>query len=242
MEKITFSNSEKFYNIDSIMQVSSNLLRIDFTDEVPTSVEGEIDLFTSGGIKATTLSGYSTIYKIDGQTLYLSNSEGVYQEPQPTTPSEPYTPTAEELFLFAQSAKLSEVNAVCRQTIVNGVNVTLSDGSEHHFDLKDEDQIAMLLCASKVASGVEMIPWHPNGDKTLPCVFYSNTDMAIITQAVEAHISYHQTYCNSLKIWIEACQTAEEINTITYGDEIPEQYKSEVLKSYINMTTETVGN
>ena len=91
----------------------------------------------------------------------------------------------------------------------------------------------MLLSASEVAAGSEQIPWHPNSDKTMPCVFYSNADMAIITSAAKEHISYHQTYCNSLKIWIEACETKEAVQAVCYGAEIPEEYQSEVLKAYV---------
>jgi predicted DNA-binding ArsR family transcriptional regulator len=48
--------------------------------------------------------------------------------------------------------------------------------------------------------------------------------------AVNKHKTYHTTYYNSLKNYINSLQTIEEIAAITYGIEIPDEYKSEVLK------------
>lgn len=47
------------------------------------------------------------------------------------------------------------------------------------------------------------------------------------------HASYHTTYCNALHIWVEACKNVEEVSGITYGAEVPEVYRSEVLKAYL---------
>lgn len=45
-------------------------------------------------------------------------------------------------------------------------------------------------------------------------------------------VSYHTTYCNSINAWIKGAQTAEEIEAIQYGAQIPDKYKSKVLKDY----------
>ncbi len=47
------------------------------------------------------------------------------------------------------------------------------------------------------------------------------------------HVSYHTTYCNALNMWIAGCESAEEIQQIFYGADVPEQYQSEVLKAYL---------
>lgn len=54
----------------------------------------------------------------------------------------------------------------------------------------------------------------------------------IIAKAME-HVSYHQTYCINLKAWIDICQTAEEVQAIFYGMDIPEEYRGEVTDAYI---------
>jgi len=240
MEKIKINSD--YYEIESIRPISANVLEIIFTDNIPTTWEDNITIYTRDGKEATVLQGYNTVYQINGKSVYLSNNGSIYEEPEVLEPEsdilpEEYIPTIDEVI----EAKKAEINAACAKNIIEGITVTLSDGKVHHFELKEEDQIAMLLCANKVANGVENIPWHPNGDKTLPCVFYSNADMAIITQAAEFHISYHQTYCNSLKVWIESCQTIEETDNIFYGSDVPELYRSDVFNAYLKQIAEMTG-
>ena len=165
----------------------------------------------------------------------------MYHTPDPDTggeilPPEPYTPTLEEL----QAAKKQEVNAACNKTIVEGFDVKLSDGQIHHFTMKEEDQIAFLTCLALISKGETAIPWHPNGSSTQPCVFYSTDDMQKITDAAYEHRTFHTTYCNSLKIWVEATETAEELQEIYYGADVPETYQSDVLKAYLK-AKESVG-
>lgn len=242
MEKIGFPEVEKLYNVKSIDTVSGNLLKIVFADENnrPDNellTDTRIKVFTQGGIHVSTLSGYKTVYREenDGLTVYLSNDGSVWTETPELPPEDykPYEPTEEERLVYAISAKKTEVNSACKTAIMGGIDVELSDGNIHHFDLTYDDQLAMLLCATDVAAGVENIPWHPNSsdNTTLPCEFYSNADMLAITTEAKKHITYHQTYCNSLKIWVESCTTVEAVEAIYYGSTVPVEYQSDVLKT-----------
>ncbi|MDR1769383.1 MAG: hypothetical protein LBS02_01940 [Hungatella sp.] len=47
------------------------------------------------------------------------------------------------------------------------------------------------------------------------------------------HVSYYVTYGNSLKTWIDSVETMEELREIFYGADIPLEYQSEVLKTYL---------
>lgn len=47
------------------------------------------------------------------------------------------------------------------------------------------------------------------------------------------HVSYHVTYGNSLKTWVNNVKTEEEMQEIYYGVDVPVQYQSEVLKQYL---------
>ena len=240
MEKIRIKGSSKLYEIQSIQKIQEHVLRITFTGVVPSKWD-DITIFTAGGIECATLSGWSTVYRDEGQTVYLSDDSSVYQTPDPDTggeilPPEPYTPTLEEL----QAAKKQEVNAACNKTIVEGFDVKLSDGQIHRFTMKEEDQIAFLTCLALISKGETAIPWLPNGSSTQPCVFYSTDDMQKITDAAYEHRTFHTTYCNSLKIWVEATETAEELQEIYYGADVPETYQSDVLKAYLK-AKESVG-
>ncbi len=240
MEKIKIKGSSKSYEIRSIQTIEPHVMQIVFVGTPPTKW-GDITLYTDGGIECATLTGWTTVYRDEGQTVYLSDDSSVYQTPDPDTggeilPPEPYTPTLEEL----QAAKKQEVNAACNKTIVEGFDVKLSDGQIHHFTMKEEDQIAFLTCLALISKGETAIPWHPNGSSTQPCVFYSTDDMQKITDAAYEHRTFHTTYCNSLKIWVEATETAEELQEIYYGADVPETYQSDVLKAYLK-AKESVG-
>lgn len=240
MEKIKIKGSSKSYEIRSIQTIEPHVMQIVFVGTPPTKW-GDITLYTDGGIECATLTGWTTVYRDEGQTVYLSDDSSVYQIPDPDTggeilPPEPYTPTLEEL----QAAKKQEVNAACNKTIVEGFDVKLSDGQIHHFTMKEEDQIAFLTCLALISKGETAIPWHPNGSSTQPCVFYSTDDMQKITDAAYEHRTFHTTYCNSLKIWVEATETAEELQEIYYGADVPETYQSDVLKAYLK-AKESVG-
>lgn len=240
MEKIKIKGSSKSYEIRSIQTIEPHVMQIVFVGTPPTKW-GDITLYTDGGIECATLTGWTTVYRDEGQTVYLSDDSSVYQIPDPDTggeilPPEPYVPTLEEL----QAAKKQEVNAACNKTIVEGFDVKLSDGQIHHFTMKEEDQIAFLTCLALISKGETAIPWHPNGSSTQPCVFYSTDDMQKITDAAYEHRTFHTTYCNSLKIWVEATETAEELQEIYYGADVPETYQSDVLKAYLK-AKESVG-
>ena len=240
MEKIKIKGSSKSYEIRSIQTIEPHVMQIVFVGTPPTKW-GDITLYTDGGIECATLTGWTTVYRDEGQTVYLSDDSSVYHTPDPDTggeilPPEPYTPTLEEL----QAAKKQEVNAACNKTIVEGFDVKLSDGQIHHFTMKEEDQIAFLTCLALISKGETAIPWHPNGSSTQPCVFYSTDYMQKITDAAYEHRTFHTTYCNSLKIWVEATETAEELQEIYYGADVPETYQSDVLKAYLK-AKESVG-
>ena len=229
MEKIKLTGSEQLYEIQSIRPTSEHVLQIIFADAVPVSWDGDIQIYTAGGILATTLVGWTTVYREDGQTVYLSDDGSVYvppADPEPVTPPEPYVPTLAEL----QAAKKQEISQACEQAIYSGVSVTLADGSTEHFALTEHDQLNLFGKQAQLTAGVNQLEYHSDGQ---PCRYYSAADMMTIITKAMWHVSYHTTYCNALNIWIVGCESAEEVQQIFYGADVPEQYQTEVLKAYL---------
>ena len=96
----------------------------------------------------------------------------------------------------------------CNKTITNGFDITLSDGNSYHFSLTTQDQLNLITLATMVESGETQIPYHADGE---PCKFYSATDIsAIIAKATEFK-TYHISYYNSLKTYINSMETIDEI-------------------------------
>lgn len=126
--------------------------------------------------------------------------------------------------------KRAELSQTCEQLIYAGIDVTLSSGAQEHFSLTEKDQINLFGKQVQLSSGATKLEYHQDGH---PCKYYSATDMQnILTQAL-SFVSYHTTYCNSMFQWIASLAKASEIDAVNYGDAIPEEYQSEVLKDYI---------
>lgn len=141
-------------------------------------------------------------------------------------------PTSDELAeIFAQHRKdkKAEVSAACEQIIYSGITIDLSNGPEH-LSLTEKDQINLFGKQAQLAAGADRLEYHQDDH---PCRYYSAAEMQQIITAAMEHVSYHTTYCNSLNMWIGGTETAEELETIFYGADVPEEYQSEVLKDYL---------
>lgn len=238
MEKIKITGSDQIYKIRSIVPVEEHVLQIIFADTVPDAWNGDIQLYTDGDILATTLTGWSTVYRDEGQTVYLSDDGSVYvppEDPEPVTPPEPYEPSLAEL----QAAKKQEISQACEQAIYSGVSVTLANGSSERFALTEHDQLNLFGKQVQLAAGAEQLEYHSDGQ---PCRYYSAADMQTIITTAMWHVSYHTTYCNALNMWVAGTETADDLQQIFYGANVPEQYQSEVLKAYLLQITAMAGD
>ena len=128
---------------------------------------------------------------------------------------------------FVRDAKIAQMSKICHDTIVNGIDVVLSDGESHHFSLEIEDQIKIQALAMKAQNGEEPLFWHED-DK--PCQFYSAKDILTIYEALENIQTFETTWFNSLKMYIMSMDSIEQINAVTYRTEIPTEYQGEVLR------------
>lgn len=238
MEKIKLSESDQMYEIRSIIPAAEHVLQIAFADAVPTAWGGDIELYTAGDVLATTLTGWTTVYRDEGQIIYLSNDGSVYvppADPEPVTPPEPYEPSLAEL----QAAKKQEISQACEQAIYSGVSVTLANGSSERFALTEHDQLNLFGKQVQLAAGAEQLEYHSDGQ---PCRYYSAADMQTIITTAMWHVSYHTTYCNALNMWVAGTETADDLQQIFYGANVPEQYQSEVLKAYLLQITAMAGD
>lgn len=175
---------------------------------------------------------FKTVYRVIDNGVQYSDDGSEYvapPEPEPPVPPLPPTPpTLEEV----QETKVWEMNMEQQALIAAGVDVDLTDGTKEHFKLTANDQISLMGLQGQVAAGTEQIPWHTS-DETKACKFYSNEDMAKITAAAMAYVTYHVTYFRDLRIYIRALQDKEAVEAVTYGMDIPEEYQSDVLKTLI---------
>ena len=128
---------------------------------------------------------------------------------------------------FIRLAKINEMSHTCNQMIENGFDIELQDGV-HHFSLTVEDQLNLMSLSSMVAQGIEQIPYHADGEL---CKFYTPAEITAIVNQATMWKTYHTTYFNALKAYINSLDTIEAIGAITYGIELPEEFKTDVLRA-----------
>lgn len=139
------------------------------------------------------------------------------------------TPSIEELALdieWMQNIKIEQMSKACRKTIENGFDIELR-GETKHFSLNTQDQLNLMSLA-QMAQTQSMLPYHADGEEV---VFYAAEEIQQLVDEMNAFKIYHTTYYNALKAYIKSLLTVEEISAVEYGMEIPEEYKTDVLKA-----------
>lgn len=159
----------------------------------------------------------------------LETEDEIVIEPETPVEEEPEYVDPNDIITvdYVKSVKIAEMSNTCNKVITNGFDVVLSDGNSYHFSLTIQDQLNLITLSSMVANGEEQIPYHADGEL---CRFYSAEDINIIIITATQFKTYQISYFNALKAYIESLDDMNEISAITYGIEIPEEYKSDVLK------------
>ena len=141
-------------------------------------------------------------------------------------PPEPETTLSEIV-----TSKIERLDMACKQTIYNGMDIQLSTGETQHFTLDEQDQLNLSGIGLKLLMGATEIAWHED-DKSKACQFYSATDAMTIISSLTVFKEYHITYFRDLRIYVNSLTDIETVNAIDYGFILPEEAKSDVLKSY----------
>ena len=124
---------------------------------------------------------------------------------------------------IARAEKLRELSAACNAAIVSGIQVTLSDGAEHHFSLDVYDQLGIRTMDTTT-------PRHADGE---PARLYPAADVFTIQYAADRHVLWHQVYYNALKGYVSSMTDINAVADIVYGVEIPEEYQTEGYQAFM---------
>lgn len=166
--------------------------------------------------------GYGDKYNL-AQTHYfdkpLITQDGIYQyKLVGTTPIER---SEEEIaaeretknFTKNQQNKLVALSTACNQTIINGMDVETTEGTEH-FSLEETDQINLTTAVSAIEQGAKGYPYH--ADKKL-CRMFTAGEIKSIAESATAHKLYNTTLCNHLLMLARRATTIAELDAITYS-------------------------
>ena len=180
--------------------------------------------YTNASILPITQTEYLTLseaLKVDQIIIENIHPDNVVEE----TPVEVYEDTT--TIDFIRTSKINEMSYACNQAIENGFDVEIA-GETCHFSLTIQDQLNLITLSSMAAQGIDQIPYHADGEL---CKFYTAAEINAIVNQATIFKTYHTTYFNALKAYINSLETIEEIGAITYGIELPEEFKTDVLRS-----------
>lgn len=104
---------------------------------------------------------------------------------------------------------------VCQTTITSGINV-----GENHYSLNTFDQINISTLGLQAQGGTSVL-YHADGEL---CRLYTPQEFFPIVQSATAHIMYHTTYFNCLKMQVRNMTNISEICNINYGDTLLPEY------------------
>ena len=121
----------------------------------------------------------------------------------------------------AREAKIEELSVACNTVINAGTQVQLSDGSTEPFTYGLADQSNVSEMFNAVLLGATEYPYHANDDD---CRMYSAQDIVTIYATLSAFKTGQTTYHNQLKRYTKALTSQEEIEAVTYGQELTGEY------------------
>ena len=119
-----------------------------------------------------------------------------------------------------KQSKITALSATCEQTIYNGLELELSEGTER-FEYKDKDQTNIKAMFDAVVFGAEKYPYQSEDGK---CRVFTAQDIITLYTSLEGLRTAQLTYYHQLKDLVNTLETAEEINAVTYGQELEGEY------------------
>lgn len=177
--------------------------------------------YTDASILSISEEEYNALKHAEESDQEIEDNTEEEEEEQPVW----VDPIEQETIEYLRESKIREMSYACRTTIEAGFDLELRD-EIHHFSLDTQDQLN-LISLSAMAQTQSMIPYHADGES---CIFYSAEEINEIVATATSFKIYHTTYYNALKSYINALDSIEAISAITYGIEIPDEYKSDVLR------------
>lgn len=137
-----------------------------------------------------------------------------------------YTGTPLEM---AIAKKVDDLSDDCNTSIEAGV-----DYNGKHYSMTIPDQLNLESLKTTIMGGAEGVPYHADGEN---CMIYTSAEFLEIYNACAVHKILQTTYFNQLKQYVLSLESVEEVNAVTYGQELTGQY----LTNY-NTIAESIQN
>lgn len=214
-------------------RISQTIYRVDWLNKAPETITRQYEFADAKEISENEFNSILKILDTDGYTEQDNKAE------QNNTQS---TIVENAEIDSLRKLKITELSQASKYCIENGIDLVLSDGNVHHFDLTLEDQQELSSLASNAEQlmimGLPGVPLHARDEQ---CEFFSVEDFKIISEAAFKFVIERRSYFNSLKGYVNTLQSAAEIAAIQYGMTIPAENQNAVLQVFSAGRTEVEG-
>lgn len=161
-------------------------------------------------------SDYTTVYGEIENGVHFSNDGSIRPEIIPDTDTDieyvPYIPTLDE----AKAIKINELSNICNLMITNGVDLLIDDNLEH-FSYNENDQVNIKeIFDLAVQTNVPMY-YHADGES---CKMYTVEQIVNLYATATTNKMHHTTYFNQLKRYVNDLEDVEDVQAVTYGQEL----------------------
>lgn len=126
---------------------------------------------------------------------------------------------------------LNKIAKTCEEKIYEGMEI---NGELFTYKIEDQQNIKTLFDTIMMIPQITALPYHSSGNL---CRFYTRDEIITIYMTLMMRLIKITTYCNSLNMVIREMNTIEELDTVEYGMELP-QDKKEVYDDIVAKTTE----
>lgn len=212
MLKLKYISDEEIYDVE-FRTVSNNI--VELMGDFPIKDTG-FTLSRTEHEDNWDYTGYTTVYREIEGGVHFSNDGSTRPEIIPDTDTDieyvPYIPTLDE----AKAIKINELSNICNLMITNGVDLLIDDNLEH-FSYNENDQVNIKeIFDLAVQTNVPMY-YHADGES---CKMYTVEQIVNLYATATTNKMHHTTYFNQLKRYVNDLEDVEDVQAVTYGQEL----------------------
>lgn len=163
--------------------------------------------YFAGGLYTDTTPSIPRFKLVDGAPVLRSDEE-IEADRQPNIAD-------------LRAAKTAEMSAACNAAINAGTTVQMPDGTQEAFTYSTADQANVSEMFMACLMGAESYPYHANDE---PCQSYTAAEIMAIYGTLSMYKTGQLTYHNQLKQYIGTLETVQEVQAVTYGQELTGEY------------------
>ncbi|MCI9140476.1 MAG: hypothetical protein HFI78_12470 [Lachnospiraceae bacterium] len=225
MSKIIFNKNPKTIYDCHFSQIGEHQIKLIFKTKIPKS-----SIYLSGckiinewnhALIQTDRSNYTYLYRTYEEapnTIELCDNNIPYEQADMDITMKEHPLTLDEI----KKRKIAQMSLTCNEEITRGVSIHINDTLEH-FSYRDEDQTNIKeIFDLAIQTNIPMY-YHSNNQG---CKLYNVEQILLLYTTAAMNKLHHTTYFNQMKMYIESLHDPEIINSISYGDQLPDQYSS----------------